>query len=249
MAKNALRERKPRLRLTGVPPAAPRPLPLENGDRLSAVEFLRRFGAMPNLKKAELIDGIVYMPSPVSLVYHGLPDALIHTWLGCYIASTSEVTMGANSTVRLSAEDIPQPDALLMILPEYGGGAQIGKDGFVGGAPELVVEIAGSSASIDLGAKLRLYHRAGIREYLVCITGEPKVEWRTWNDDTGDYDLLATSADETVQSRVFPGLWLDIPALLNRDAAKLLAKLQRGLASAAHREFRRRLGAPARVKR
>jgi Uma2 family endonuclease len=132
-----------------------------------------------------------------------------------------------------------------MILPEYGGAAKIAKDGFIDGPPELVVEIAGSSASIDLGAKLRLYHRAGVREYLVCITGEPGVEWRTWNDDTGDYDILAAGTEGTAQSRVFPGLWLDIAALLNRDASKLLAKLQRGLASAAHKAFRKRLQAAA----
>ena len=40
-------------------------LPLENGDRLTRAEFERRYAAMPRLKKAELIEGIVYVPSPV----------------------------------------------------------------------------------------------------------------------------------------------------------------------------------------
>ncbi len=200
---------------------------------------------MPLVKKAELVNGIVHMPSPVSLTRHAGPDFLIHGWLFAYAVATPELAGATNATVRLSAEDIPQPDSLLMIRPEYGGAARIGDDGFIEGPPELVVEIAGSSASIDLGAKLQIYHRAGVREYLVWITGEPRVEWRTWNDDSGEYDFLAAGTEGVAQSRVFPGLWLDVAALLDHDAARLLTKLKRGLASAAHRTFRKKLTAKA----
>ncbi|HEX2747136.1 MAG TPA: Uma2 family endonuclease [Verrucomicrobiales bacterium] len=245
MAAPALRTNKATLRAVKAMVASARTLPLENGDRLSAVEFLRRFQAMPLVKKAELVDGTVHMPSPVSLTQHALPDIILQTWLGTYMASTPEVTGGANATVRLNSQDIPQPDSLMMIRPEYGGAARIGDDGFIEGPPELVVEIAGSSASIDLGAKLQIYHRAGVREYLVWITGEPRVEWRTWNDDSGEYDFLAAGTEGVAQSRVFPGLWLDVAALLDHDASRLLAKLQRGIASAAHKTFRKRLAAKA----
>lgn len=36
-------------------------LPLENGDRLTRSEFERRYHAMSSVKKAELIEGMVYM--------------------------------------------------------------------------------------------------------------------------------------------------------------------------------------------
>ena len=52
-------------------------LPLENGDRLSRLEFERRYQAMPELKKAELIEGRVYMASPVRII-HGQPTSRIH---------------------------------------------------------------------------------------------------------------------------------------------------------------------------
>lgn len=42
--------------------AASKPsIPLENGDRLSRFEFEHRYQAMPELKKAELVEGVVYI--------------------------------------------------------------------------------------------------------------------------------------------------------------------------------------------
>src|SRR2546426_11913975 len=88
---------------------------LENGDHLSATEFLRRYEAMPEVKKAELIEGIVYMPSPVRLNVHGYPDNLVQTWLGTYAFATPGVQASANSTVKLGVRNVPQPDAFLSI--------------------------------------------------------------------------------------------------------------------------------------
>ena len=133
---------------------------LQSGDRLTASEFLRRYGAMPEVKKAELINGTVYMASPVRAKLHGIPDNMIQGWLGTYTAYTPGTKAAANSTVRFDAENVPQPDALLMI--ESGGQASIGKDGYIHGAPELVVEVAASSASLDLNDKLAAYRRAGV---------------------------------------------------------------------------------------
>lgn len=131
--------------------------PLENGDRLTAREFLRRYLAMPHVRKAELIHGIVYMGSPVRLDRHGEPDNLIQTWLGSYSIATPGVRAAANSTTRLGPDDVPQPDALLRILPECGGQSRLDAAGYLLGAPELVVEIAASSVSLDDGDKLVAY--------------------------------------------------------------------------------------------
>src|ERR687886_253158 len=89
--------------------------PLENGDRLTRDEFERRYEAMPHLKKAELIEGVVYVPSPVRHRHHGAPHALMIGWLVQYAAGTPGVEEGDNSTVRLDLDNEPQPDALLFI--------------------------------------------------------------------------------------------------------------------------------------
>jgi Uma2 family endonuclease len=140
--------------------------PLESGDHLSRAEFERRYAAMPELKKAELIEGVVYVGSPVR-VTHGEPHGLVMTWLGFFCAATPGVRFADNTTVRLDLDNEPQPDALLRIEPEAGGRAQVDPDGYLDGPPELVVEVAASSASIDRHEKLRAYRRNGVQEYII----------------------------------------------------------------------------------
>jgi len=231
-----------------MPRAAPsrwKPLPvgvplLQNGDHLSAGEFLRRYEAMPDLKKAELLDGTVYlMASPVRLDQHGEPDNLIQTWLGTYIISTRGVKAATNSTTRLGPDDVPQPDGLLRILPEFGGRSKLDAKGYLQGPPELAVEIAASSASLDAWKKQHVYRRAGIQEYLLWRTEEGRVDW--WVLEGDDYVPLATCADGILRSRVFPGLWLDVEALLNEDGAQLMSVLRRGIESAEHAAFLKKL--------
>ena len=92
--------------------------PLENGDRLTRDEFERRYDAMPNLKKAELIEGEVYMPSPVRQARHSHPHTRLVTWLGNYETDTPGVEAGDNGSIRLDLDNEPQPDAFLFIRPE-----------------------------------------------------------------------------------------------------------------------------------
>ncbi len=212
---------------------------LEQGDRLTAAEFLRRFELMPDLKKAELINGIVFMPSPVRITQHGIPDNLIQGWLLYYVASTPGTQAAANSTVRFDADNVPQPDALLMIEHDEMGGARIGADGYLHGAPELVVEIAASSAALDLHDKLHAYRRAGVKEYIVWRTEDKACDWFFLEDDR--YLAVKPDRDGVINSQVFPGLSLDVAALLRRDAAALLARLGKTMHKAAHKLFVARL--------
>ena len=208
------------------------PPPLENGESLNATEFLRRYEAMPESTKAQLIQGTVFIMSPVSLD-HGEPDNLLQMWLGVYAVSTPGVKSATNTTTKLSADDVPQPDGLLRILPEYGGQSQSGK--YLLGAPELGVEIAVSSTSIDANAKKTSYRRAGMKEYLVWRTRQGQIDWWQLVDD--DYQLIEPDENGVLKSRVFPGLWLDPKALLEDDGARLLAVLNEGLASTDHTAF------------
>jgi len=212
--------------------------PLENGDLLSAREFLCRYEAMPNVKKAELIEGIVYMGSPVRII-HAVPDTMMQTWLGFYAAHTPGTAAAGNATVRLDADNVFQPDAQLRLLPECGGRSHIDGDGYLEGPPELVVEIAASSASIDLRDKLRVYRRSGVREYLVWRTVENKFDWFVL--ETDQYHPNTSDAQGLLQSRVFPGLCLSVETVLTRNSALMLQTLQEGLHNPAHGAFATRL--------
>lgn len=207
--------------------------PLENGDKLTRHEFERRYHAMPNLKKAELIEGVVYLASPVRAKKHGKPHASIMGWLVAYEAATPGVETLDNTTVRLDADNEPQPDALLRI--EQGGQSAISKDDYVEGAPELIVEIAASSASYDLHEKLKVYRRNQVQEYLVWRVYDRQFDWFRLQE--GEYIQLEANSDDIVCSQVFPGLWLAKSALLSGDLAKVLAVLQQGLSTPEHQIF------------
>ena len=207
---------------------------LDNGDQVAAAEFLRRYEAMPQVKKAELIEGVVYMGSPVRLI-HAEPDTLMQTWLGYYSAHTLGVVAATNATVRLDAKNVPQPDALLRLLPEYGGRTRVDAGGDLEGPPELVVEIAGTSASIDLRDKLKVYCRSGVREYLVWRTSDGHFDWFVLENQ--QYHPRPPAPDGFIESRIFPGLRLDVAALLAADAARVLRGLEAGLQSPAHTTF------------
>jgi Uma2 family endonuclease len=215
--------------------------PLENGDHLSREEFERRYHAMPNLKKAELIDGVVYMPSLLRFRHHGRPSRILSTWMGTYEAATPGVEGADNATLRLDPESEPQPDGLLMISSRCGGQAAIDEDDYVSGAPELAVEAAASSASYDLHEKLEAYRRNGVLEYLVWRVLDREVDWFKLHGQ--DYVRLAADEQGIIRSEVFPGLWLDTQGLLAFDLRRVLEVLQQGIASAEHAAFVARLQA------
>jgi Uma2 family endonuclease len=220
--------------LPQAPPPEPIP-PLENGDRLSRAEFERRYAAMPEGIKAELIDGVVYMASPAHLRRHGTPQFRIIWWMGQYAVATPGVIGGDNATVRLDWDTEPQPDALLMIAPEHAGQAAVDDDDYVTGAPELVAEIASSSASYDLHAKLAAYQRNGVGEYIVWRVRDAAIDWFTLRE--GRYQPLPLDAAGRYRSEVFPGLWLDPAAMRRGDLRAIDAALQEGIATPEHAAF------------
>ncbi|MBI3920491.1 MAG: Uma2 family endonuclease [Armatimonadetes bacterium] len=215
------------------------PPPLEPGDRLSRAEFERRYEAHPEIKKAELIEGVVYMASPVRFVQHSHLHHVMTTWLGVYESATPGVQGGDNATVRLNFDNEPQPDALLRLEPTHGGRSRITEDDYVEGPPELIVEIAASSVAYDLHDKLAVYQRTGVQEYLAVQVYEQRVDWFVLRE--GVYESLAPDVTGVLRSEVFPGLWLQLAALWSGDLAGLLAVLQAGLASPEHAAFVTRL--------
>jgi Uma2 family endonuclease len=174
---------------------------------------------------------------------HGGPHAQLIGWLCQYAANTPGVEVGGNCSVRLDLDNEPQPDALLFIDPGHGGQIRISDDGIIEGPPELVGEVASSSVSYDLHAKLHVYRRNGVREYLVWRVLEREIDWFLLRD--GRYERMPADAEGRLRSEVFPGLWLDPAALIRGDLATVLAVVQQGLTSPEHGAFITRLQPPA----
>lgn len=209
-------------------PARPAIAPLEMGDRLTRVEFERRSQAMPELKKAELIEGVVYIPARSTAQYAGGRASVIG-WLAAYRAATPGLLASANPTLRLDEDNEPQPDALLAIDSKCGGQSHVDEDSYFAGPPELIGEVASSSVSYDLHAKLHVYRRHGVREYVVWRVRDKELDW--FRLDEGNYVPLTPDAQRIFKSTIYPGLWLDVAALLNGEQARVLAVLQEGIAS------------------
>jgi len=212
--------------------------PLRNGDRLTRAEFERRYAAMPGVKKAELIEGVVFMPTPVSDDHAGSHFNVIG-WLSHYTAATPGVVGGDNGTLRLDLDNAPQPDAFLRILATHGGLARVDDDGYVTGAPEWIGEVALSSVSLDLHGKLHVYRRNGVREYLVWRVEDRAIDWFVLRESR--YEPLPRARAGLYQSEVLPGLWLDPDALVRGDLLTVFQVVQQGLASPEHAAFVRRL--------
>jgi len=224
-----------------MPNAAVAPPPiLREGDRMDSAEFLRRWEAMPDLKHAELLTGVVFfMASPTSRI-HGNLHGRLSGWLSHYADSTPGCEIGAETTWVLSKDSAPQPDLSLRILPERGG--QSGNAGeYCEGAPELIVEVSGSTLSRDLGIKLDMYRQAGVREYVTVLLQPRQIVWRELV--RGRYREIVPDEDGLLRSRIFPGLWLDPEAIW--DSRKPLPKaVEAGVQTPEHAAFVQRLAKP-----
>jgi hypothetical protein len=217
------------------PPEPPRVPLLASGDHLTRHEFERRYQAMPELKKAELIEGVVYMPSPVRAEQHGNPHADLIGWMAFYRAGTPGVRVSADASIRLDLDNEPQPDALLYVEPALGGQARLDEEGYLVGGPELVAEIAASTVSMARNTKLRVYRRNNIREYIIWRVEDGAIDWFVLRE--GEYEQQQRTSEGLLCSEHLPGLWLDPDALLRFDLAGVLQTLQRGLTSPEHAAF------------
>ncbi len=223
------------------PSTAPSPPPprLDSGDRMDSDTFLAIYEQMPEGFRAQLVQGVVLVASPMT-ADHGGPNSDASLWLGYYRARTPGVRSYAATTIRIGPDNNPEPDGFLIILPECGGQARI-EDPYIVGAPELVVEVSYSSRAVDLHDKRAAYEAAGVREYVVVDLRDRVVHWLALRD--GRFEEVATGEGGLHRSEVFPGLWLDPAALVEGDAARLLAAVERGTTSPEHAAFVARLAA------
>jgi Uma2 family endonuclease len=207
--------------------------PLRDRDRMTRAEFERRWDAMPEVKKAELIEGVVYMPALSR--DHGTPHFSLIGWLCMYQMLTLGTEGADNASVRFDDKNMPQPDALLRILENCGGRCRITPDRYLEGGPELIAEIATTTADDDLGPKREVYRRHKVPEYIIWRVADRALDWYILRGDY--YLLLDPDPDGIIRSEVFPGLWLDSAALIRGDAARVLAVAQLGHGSPEHTAF------------
>lgn len=195
--------------------------PLENGDRLTRREFHERYLQHPEIKKAELVEGVVHMPSPVSTNHHADQHGQLATWLGVYAVRHENVRMSLDATLILGETDEPQPD---VVLRRSEGGRTKRRDGYLVGGPELVAEVSASTVSYDMHFKKEMYRRHGVQEYIVWRVWDGELDWFRLRD--GQYDSLRPDAAGIIASEVFPGLRLNVAALLAGDMAAVLEGLE-----------------------
>ncbi|MDR5640057.1 Uma2 family endonuclease [Thermosynechococcus sp. PP42] len=204
-------------------------IPLESGDRLTREEFEYRYEHSPHIKKAELINGVVFVASPIRVRKHAQPHGHMVVWLGTYATLMPSLMVCDNATVRLDDSNEVQPDVLLRLEESAGGQSRISADDYIEGAPELVIEIASSSAAYDLHDKKDLYCRFGVKEYLVWVVSEQAFYW--YHREQGSYVQQQPDREGVLRSQEFAGLWLNLPALLQGDMKKVMLTLQQGLST------------------
>lgn len=208
---------------------------LESGDRLNRVEFERRYEAMLDCKKAELVEGVVYIAPPRPAIGHAHPCMRITGWLGMYAANTPGVSGGSHVSNRLDDLNETQPDVVLFIDPECGGQIRLSEDDFLVGPPELVVEVSGSPLALLQGPKRRVFQKHGVKEYLIWRVRDQSIEWYILRN--GQYELLTPDQNGVFRSEVFPGLWLHGGSLFEGNHTNVSHVLREGLASVKHRQF------------
>ena len=192
---------------------------LEAGDVMTRPEFHRRYALHPEIRSAELIEGVVYVEGRVSARDHGEQHAAMVGWLGGYSATHTVANAASRATVILDQANEVQPDVVL--IRDAGGSSGVSADGYIEGPPELIVEISASSTSQDLHQKKNAYRRNGVQEYIVWRVLDGAIDWFALQD--GQYVALSPNASGVIESAAFPGLRLDVAAMLAGDISKVVA--------------------------
>ena len=212
---------------------------LHSGDRLNQPTFHRLYEATPEGFKAELIEGTVYVASPVS-PGHSRSHVKIMAWLANYWEATPGTDLLVDATFVLDDANEPQPDAALLLEPALGGRAREEGNKIVG-PPDLAVEVSYSSWAVDLSDKLRAYEAAGVREYLVIDVHAKAIHWFISNG--GRFEPIVAGEGGLLRSSTFPGLWIDPSIFFDAKIGRVLAALKLGLASPEHAAFVAKLDA------
>ncbi len=193
---------------------------LENGAVMAREEFHRLYAFRPELHRIELVEGVVYMPSPIKVEGYADAQALLMEWLAAYTLGLPGLRHTGPGTVLLDDQNEPEPDAMLFRMRD-----DRFHDGYLKGAPELVVEIANTSASRDLHQKKAAYERNGVGEYIVWRVAEGAIDW--FRLEGASYVLVLPDSNGLIESVQFEGLRLSVQGALSMDRAAVVGGVQR----------------------
>ena len=208
---------------------------LRDGERIPPDEFRRRCGVLEAVGvdfRVEYVNGVVRMMPPPNFAGHTHPIRVMQGLLSAYTRQTPGVIDYTESGVTLPVEETSadvSPDLCLVVQPGRGGQMSVDDAGYFVGPPELVVEVANSSLSYDLGEKRDLYEAAGVQEYLVHATRERRLLMMRRDGDR--FRTVMPDADGVLASRIFPGLVFDTAAIIADDIAAAEATLDRVMQS------------------
>jgi len=205
---------------------------LWEGQRLDRETFHRLYSDSPELKRVQLIEGIVYMPSPMRFVQHAHPEVSFTTWLTYFASFTPGVNSGGQATLKIDGKNEYQPDGMLFYDK---GQLIIDNDGYLVGVPELVVEVSASTISVDSNEKYLVYQKYGVKEYLLWNTEAKKITW--YGRSGSKFVPMKPNREGIIKSKAFPGLWLNVAAMLKGNLKLVLKTLQEGLSSKEHQKF------------
>ena len=211
---------------------------LDSGYHLSSEEFHDRYTQMPENVRAELIEGIVYVASPIYMPHSG-QHLFLATLCGAYEFETPGILGAIAGSVRLDGSNEYQPDLHLRIAPECGGRTSNPDQKLVLGGPEFVVEISNTTLGMDLHEKFEVYQRDGVLEYLVWELKEEVIELFSLQE--GSFQKIKPDVKGVLKSATMPGLWFNVPAILAGDKRAALRTLREGLKSPEHTKFVKRL--------
>jgi Uma2 family endonuclease len=207
--------------------------PFRNGDRMDQVTFHKLYETLPDTVHVELISGVVYFKMPTS-IEHARPHRRLAGWLSAYVDETPGTESLIAPTDKLDAISEPEPDLCLYLDPECDGQVRFDEKKYLVGPPELVVEVAFSSRSVDLGSKRDDYERAGVLEYVVALPADRSITWFVRKRKA--LTSISPDSDGLFRSVVFPGLWLNPVGVFGQNRL-LSATLRKGLASPEHAAF------------
>ena len=188
-----------------------------SGQQMTYEEFLRAYDG----QHAEWVNGEVIPMSPVGPRNQQIANFLVSLLQHHCEAKQAGVVLSA--PVQMKTGEIAREPDVMVLLPAHAD--LIKPRSHVAGPADLVVEIISpDSRGRDRGEKFYEYEQAGIPEYWLIDPDREQAEFYHRNE-RGIYELLPVR-EGRFESRVLPGVWLEVAWLWQEPLPPLLGVLK-----------------------
>ena len=177
--------------------------------RFTVSEYYRmaEAGILHEDDRVELIEGEIVEMAPIGSRHAACVNRLNNLFARGLV---QQAIISVQNPIRLDEHSEPQPDiSILRQRSDYYSTAHPGPQDVL-----LLVEVCDSSVSYDRDFKIPLYARAGIVECWLVLLDEGLIEvYRS--PGSGDYrEVLQVRRGETLSPLAFPGIVLQVDAVL-----------------------------------